>query len=652
MPGQTSPAFNTFILPMKKIDATTLINYALAIFLGGLFLFFSYARVFDEYEHSTLDFRYRVRPARNVDENIVIVEIGDDSIEKLGKWPLPRNYHGLLVKALKYAGVKTVVFDVFFSEKKEEDEAFADAVEKAGNVYIAYVLELDRTASDKTMPHATEYAASLVDPLKEAARDTGFVNIIPDMDGKVRRVPPFIEMDGEYYPHLTFLAVLNDMGYEFDEVEIIPGKEIILSEEIRIPLEEDSSILVDYPASWGKAFRHYSYVDIIQSYLADVMGKETSMDLKELEGSVALIGVTATASPDAHPSPMEPMYPGIGVHASLYNSMLQNVFLRRLNRWWNLLILLVMWVLTAYVTTKARKRFAILSILLIIFGYTSLAVTLFVVFGIWMDIFYPLVTVGGIYMLFTFKKYVIESQRREIIEKELNIASDIQQSFLPKDIPEVGGIEIDSEMLTAHQVGGDLYDIVELDDSRLGVMLGDVSGKGVPAALYMAKVVSVFRTFIKDGTAAEVVKKVNDRLVAESGTNLFVTLTYMIFDTKTNTTDFAIGGHLPTILITPSGEVELLDVAEGMPLGLIDSDFSPGEKKYEKGSIFILYTDGVTEAMNENEEMFTDERLVNLCRSFKGLTPQEIVRRIQKAVLDFAGRAKQHDDITVMAIKT
>ncbi|MFC1570430.1 CHASE2 domain-containing protein [Candidatus Omnitrophota bacterium] len=637
---------------MKKIDTTTAINYALAIFLAGLFLFFSYARVFDEFEYSTLDFRYRVRPARNVDENIVIVEIGDDTIEKLGKWPLPRNYHGLLVKALKYAGVKTVIFDVFFSEAKEEDEAFADAVEKSDNVYMSYVLELDRTTGERTVPRATEYAAPLVGPLKEAARDTGFVNIIPDMDGKVRRVPPFIEMDGEYYPHITFLAVLNDMGYEFDEVDIIPGKEIIVSEEIRVPLTEESAILVDYPDSWGDAFRHYSYVDIIQSYLADVMGKETSIDLKELEGSTAMIGMTATASPDAHPSPMEPMYPGIGVHASLYNSMLQNSFLMRLNRWWNLLILLLMWIFTAYVTTKAKKRFAILSILLIIFGYTFLAVTLFVVFGIWMDIFYPIVTVGGIYMLFTFRKYVTESQRREVIEKELNIASDIQQSFLPKDIPQVGGIEVDTEMLTARQVGGDLYDIVELDDSRLGIMLGDVSGKGVPAALYMAKVVSVFRTFIKDGTPAEVLKKVNNRLVAESGTNLFVTLTYMIFDTKTHTTEFAIGGHLPTILVTPGGDVELLDVAEGMPLGLIDGEFSPGDKKYEKGSIFILYSDGVTEAMNVNEDMFSEERLVNLCKGFKGIGPQEIVRRIQKAVLDFAGRAKQHDDITVMAIKT
>ena len=636
---------------MKKIDAAKLTNYCLAVFIAGIFLFFSYVRIFDEFELSTLDFRYRVRPPQSVDKDIVIVEIGDDTIEKLGKWPLPRNYHGVLTKALKHAGVRTIIFDIFFSEGKPEDLGFASSVDKAGNVYIAEVFELDRVHADKAMPHAIGYATSLVTPLESAAKDTGFVNVIPDMDGKVRRIPPFIEYKGKLYPHLTFLAVLNNMGIEFRDIEIIPGKEIRVTKDLVVPIDEDSSMMVDYPDAWGKAFRHYSYVDVIQSYLAGVMGKETSIDLSELKDAVVLIGMTATASSDAHPSPMESMYPGVGVHASVYNSMVKGSFLRRLSRMWNLLILLGMWILTAYVTTHSKKRFAILSIFLILAAYSFVAVSLFVLFGLWIDMFYPLMTIGGIYMLFTFKKYITETQKREVIEKELDIASDIQQSFLPKDIPSVGGSEIAVRMLTARQVGGDLYDVVQLDENRLGVMLGDVSGKGVPAALYMARVVSVFKTFVKDGVAAEVLKKINDTLVAHSRANLFVTLTYMIFDTANNTTDFAIGGHLPTILITPKGEVHLLDVDEGMPLGMIESDFSGGRFEYEKGSIFIMYTDGVTEAMDADGNMFEEDRLVNLCKSLKEKSPEEIVAAIHRDVLKFAGRAEQHDDITVMAIK-
>jgi len=278
-------------------------------------------------------------------------------------------------------------------------------------------------------------------------------------------------------------------------------------------------------------------------------------------------------------------------------------------------------------------------------------VLFFWIFGVWIDVFYPLVAMAIIYVIFTFKKYVAEIQKREIIEKELSIAKNIQESFLPKKIPQLGSLSINVNMLTALQVGGDLYDIVQLDDERMGIMLGDVSGKGVPAALYMAKVVSVFKTFVKEGTPSEVLKMINDRLVSDGGSGLFVTLTYMIFDTKRNETQFAIGGHLPTILVEPDGNVELLDVSEGMPLGMIEGDFSGGEKKYKPGSLFLLYSDGVTEAMDVKEEMFEQDRLVELARGFVDATPEEAVKAIHKAVLDFAGKAKQHDDITVMAIR-
>ncbi len=636
----------------KEFDRTKVFYFLLIASLVGLFLYFSYSRAFDEFENSAIDFRLKLRPHQDVSDDIVIIEIGDDSIEKLGKWPFPRNYHALLTNALKHSGVKTIVFDIFFSEGKKEDEEFARAIREAGNVYMPHVFELDRENPDRSRLCATGFAARLIEVYKKPAKGVGFINVVPEIDGKIRRVPPFVEYEGVYHPHITVLAVLNNLGYSFSDVKIIPQKSFIVSEDLVIPLDENSSILVNYPDVWGKAFRHYSYIDILQSYLADVTGQEPIVDLSELKDTVCFIGLTATASPDAHPSPMEPLYPGVGVHTSLYNSVLNKSLLVRLNRWWNLLILIMLWVLTAFVTSRSRKRFVIPFIVLLMVSFVSAAVLLFCFAGIWIDVFYPVVTVAAVYVVFAFKKYVGEIQKREILEKELDIAKNIQQSFLPREIPEVGGIKIGVEMLTARQVGGDLYDIVQLDEDRLGVMLGDVSGKGVPAALYMARVVSVFKTYVRKGAVAEVVKKVNERLVDEGGSNLFVTLTYMEFKTKTNTVDMAIGGHLPTIVIGPDGNVELLNVEEGMPLGLISSDFSQITYKYKPGSIFVLYTDGVTEAMNLKKDMFEEERLVELSKTLKGCSPEEVVKTIHKAVDDFAGKAKQFDDITVMAIKT
>jgi len=636
---------------MKKSDRIRIAYFVLAAFLVALFLLFSYARIFDEFEYSTIDFRYAVRPPRVANQDIVIIEVGDDSIEKLGKWPFPRNYHALLVQALRSVGADTVIFDIFFSEKKEGDAAFAESVKESGNVYIPYVFDLARDARERSRIYATGYAAPLIEPLKEAARGTGYVNVEPDADGKIRRIPPFIEYNGVYYPHITFLVALNKLGYDFDKINIVPGKYIKVSEDLTIPLGDDSSVLVDYPAKWGKAFRHYSYVDILQSYLADVTGQTPAIDLGELKDTVCFIGLTATASPDAHPSPTEPLYPGVGVHTSLYNSVMNRSFLDRMSRWGNIAILVFLWLLTGYVTAKSRKRFAVISIVLIMTGYVAAAVLAFWLAGVWIDVFYPLVTIAAIYVIFTFKKYVAETQKRELLEKELDIAKTIQESFLPTDLPVVGGVEADASMVTARQVGGDLYDAVQLDDDRVGFMMGDVSGKGVPAALYMARVVSVFRTFVNTGTPCEVMGKMNDRLVARSGSGLFVTLTYMILDTASGMAHYSIGGHMPTLLIEPDGNVEFLDVEEGMPLGMIECGFSPGEKKYKPGSIFVLYTDGVTEAMDARGEMFGQDCLAEIAATLKGASPAEVVDAILRAVSDFEGKEKQHDDITVMAIR-
>lgn len=637
---------------MKAPDKTKILYYILAGFVAFLFLFFSFARVFDDFEYRTLDARFSLRPHQKVNEDIVIIQISDDSIEKLGKWPFPRNYHGLLTTALKNSGAKTVIFDVFFSEEKEEDEGFAAAVREAGNVYIPYVFEPDIEHPDRKQLHASRYAAKLVGPLEQAAKGSGFVNVMPDSDGKVRRIPPYMIYEGRKYPHLTFNVALNSLGYDFEDIEIVPGKYIIVDDDLVIPLTEDSSILVNYPDVWGKAFRHYSFVDVIQSYLADITGQEPVIDLSEFKDSICFVGMTATASPDAHPSPMEVLYPGVGVHASLYNSIMNKSFIKRVNRWWNLLILVIMWTVTALLTLHSRKRFAGFSIFIILAAFVSVSAVLFVVFGIWIDDFYPVVTITGVYILFTFLKYIGETQKREILEKELNIAKEIQQSFLPIEIPDLGGLQIGVKMNTARQVGGDLYDMIKLDDNKLGVMLGDVSGKGVPAALYMSRVVSVFKTFVKGSTASEVLKNVNDNLCAESSSGLFVTMVYNVFDTENKTVNFAIGGHNPTLKISVNGETELLDVSEGMPLGMIESGFDEKTLKYEPGDIYVLYTDGVTEAMDEHENMFGMERLIEVAKKHISLHPQKMVDAIHKSVSDFEGKDRQHDDITVMVIKT
>ncbi|MFH1309778.1 MAG: CHASE2 domain-containing protein [Candidatus Omnitrophota bacterium] len=638
---------------LKWVNKTKIGYVCLITFIASLLLCVSYFRTFDDFEYSMLDFRYRLRPLQKVNDDIVIIEIDDNSIKQLGRWPFIRNYHALLVKILGVSGADTIVFDVFFSEGKKEDEEFARAIKNAGIVYLPYIFELEKGGLDHEKIFAAGFVAPLVEILKKDAKGTGFINLVPDNDGKIRNILPYVKYKGKNYPQLAVLAALNDLGYRFDEVEIVPGKRIAVSDGFFIPLNEDSSMMINYPSEWEKSFKRYSFVKILQSYLSEVTGQKPEVNLGDLKGKKCFVGLTASTVHDTNSSPMQNFYPGVGINASVYNSIANHTSLKRLNRWWNLAVLIFLWGCIVYITGRVRKRFGLLSIFFIIACYIGIAMVFFYPFGIWVDVFFPLISGVVVYVIFTFKKYVTEIQKRELIEKELDIAKDIQRSFLPKEVPVITGMDIDVEMVTARQVGGDLYDIVPLKDNKVGIMIGDVSGKGVPAALYMARVVSVFKTFIRDISVGEILKNVNERLVSEdSDTNLFVTLTYMIFDVITGSVTYAIGGHLPTILVDPDGNVEFLNAEDGMPLGLMSGNFPESTKKYKKGSIFLLYTDGITEAMNTRKEMFGQERIIEVVKGLKDCNSRQVVEALHKAVEEFTGKAAQHDDITVIAICT
>ena len=256
-----------------------------------------------------------------------------------------------------------------------------------------------------------------------------------------------------------------------------------------------------------------------------------------------------------------------------------------------------------------------------------------------------------LYLGITFTRYMGEMRGRELLEKELGIAKRIQESFLPTVMPAVRDTRVVAKMCTAKQVGGDLYDFAEINPEKLGVMIGDVSGKGVPAALYMAKVVSEFRYSMKAETPKEIVTRLNSRLVKEGSAGLFVTLTYATFDVAKGVLLYASGGHLPIIMMK-KGDLEpvLLDTKEGTPLGLFEGDFSGEETSFQKGDMFVMYTDGVTEAMNPKGEMFGMDRLQTLVRDNRNLSAEELVELVQAEVKKFE-KNKQHDDITVIVVR-
>ncbi len=245
---------------------------------------------------------------------------------------------------------------------------------------------------------------------------------------------------------------------------------------------------------------------------------------------------------------------------------------------------------------------------------------------------------------------------KERIESELKVAHDIQMDILHKvfpPFPDRHEFEIYATLEPAKDVGGDLYDFFFMDEDHLCFTVGDVSGKGVPAALFMAVTKTLIKTKATKGlTPEKVLERVNEDVSMDNPSVMFVTLFLGILNVRTGELKYSNGGHNPPYIVHISGDIEPLETTNGMALGVVE-DLSYQSKKIvlEKGDTIFIYTDGVTEAMNKKDELFSEKRLKKDLAVLKDRPVEEIVTGIMDEVKKYSDGVPQSDDITMMILK-
>ena len=238
------------------------------------------------------------------------------------------------------------------------------------------------------------------------------------------------------------------------------------------------------------------------------------------------------------------------------------------------------------------------------------------------------------------------------LENELNVASKIQQSILPTQFPYGNDFSVFASMEPAKEVGGDFYDVINLGRGRIGLAIADVSDKGVPAALFMMS----SRTLLKGSAIGnyepgDVLKEVNDLLCEGNDAMMFVTLLYAIYDTNTGTLTYANGGHTAPYVRRADGSVIPLAFTGGVAMGVMeDLDYSQDSFQVAPGDTVFFYSDGVSEAMNENGEEFGVERMAEVLANTPAGSPEEVNNVMFESVRAFAGETPQSDDITCLTL--
>jgi phosphoserine phosphatase RsbU/P len=254
-----------------------------------------------------------------------------------------------------------------------------------------------------------------------------------------------------------------------------------------------------------------------------------------------------------------------------------------------------------------------------------------------------------------------EMAEKKRLEEELRIARKIQMSLLPQGQVQMPGLLMTANCTPAREVGGDYYDFLPLDENRIGILIADVSGKGTSAALYMAELKGLVLSLCQIHRSPRDLLIAANRIIADNlDSRSFITMTYAVMDLEAKTMTYARAGHTPLIYLPSCGGSRTVQIltAGGMVLGL---KLDGGEKFAEllqestlplaPGDVFVLFTDGISEAMNANEELFGEARLAEIVADHADLPFDELRERIFREVRAFAGEPGPHDDMTLILLK-
>ncbi|MFA7001026.1 MAG: CHASE2 domain-containing protein [Candidatus Omnitrophota bacterium] len=583
----------------------------------------------DTMDRHGLDVSFMLRGHESPHPRIVIVEIDDPSLAAIGSWPWPRSYHAALLKAIRQNKPDVVFYDIVFPEasSEDEDQIFSEEIKKAGNVVLPYYF-----VSSSPKNFWENQAVMPIRPFEEAARALAYTNHFRDRDGRTRELT--LTVPGEKTPRMQTSLAVAGQSRGFDR---------------RLPdsLKPGQPTLINFPSPY-EAFRRISFIDLM-----DIENPTTAQLFKSFEGSIVLVGLTATGTTDLIPTVYSPVYPGVGMQACMIHTLLTGKKIVRMPALIHALLAFLFILLGLRLSSgrhPLKGLFEMTSCWILLAAGVQIA---FQEYGLWVPGFGIFTVSAAVFITGLLLQFLKTRLDRELMLKELSLAANIQKSFLPSPLGPQPGLRVAGVNFPARQIGGDLYDLHLFEDGRLSACVGDVSGKGAPAALFMAKSISELRREAPGKNPAAVLAALNANIVREGSAGLFLTLLYLIADPKSGTIIFSSGGHEPVYHYRAHARaVELRTTKEGLPLGILeDAVYVDAQAKAASGDVLLLISDGVKEAMNARREMFGAQRTCGALIEAAHEEPQAVIDHILLRIREFVKDAPQHDDLTMVCLK-
>lgn len=661
------------------------------------------ARLWSPARNLVFDAYQRFMPRQVSRFPVVIVDIDERSLATFGRWPWPRTRLAQLIESTHRLGPLAVGLDIIMPEadslspsyllagRPDVNPALRDALTRlpSNDTLLAETLRKIPTAiargalagdAAKTSAAATQTAVIIVgeSPLpflrsfpgelanipeiEAAAAGRGYANDTRDGDGVVRAMPLVLAVNGATAPALAVEILRVAAGEKHYSVR--SDRNGVLGVQIGdtfIPTDGDGRLRLYFSPAF--AARRISAAAILRGEVKP----------GALKNQVAIVGATAVGISDVVATPLTARMDGVDIQAQLVENILGGSRLRRPSsaHWWELAALVVFALVLILYLPRLRPIYGVAMFLA---GAALLGLVSLSLFNQRNELYDPTFPAAAnaliVLLLLTAGFTASERRRRELdgaletekIERvrvgaELQAARDIQMGMLPdpraiEGLPQT--LDFFAMLEPAQEVGGDLYDGFMLDQDRLCFMIGDVSGKGVPASLFMALTKTLAKSLARReiGSLEHVVRMVNDEISRENPAAMFVTAIIGIIDARTGEVELCNAGHNAPILLRPNEPPRELAGAGGPPL-CVDEEFPyiTQRVKLEAGDILLFITDGVSEAEDAQQVQYSSARVLECFSEFWPTDAASVCERLHADVKKFAAGAASSDDLTILAVR-
>jgi adenylate cyclase len=620
------------------------------------------------------DVRQQLAPGRRVSDRIAVIEVDDATVREYGRWPLPRSQYALLVTALEEAGARAIGLDLQFRGNDREDPS-SDAllaIVASETPHLILALSFLSEPGPDGAAGATEdltrhglpagsapapVASSVAVPYPElmaSAHVLGHVTAAVDRDGVVRRIPFVIRYGDRLYLSLDLWAVgLADSETGSPRVEGSSHELSVVWPSGRtdhVPIDDDGTTAIAFSGDAAAFHNRASMLDVLQWYRSG----QTERIARLARGRIVLIGTTAEreVTTDIGATPFSSNTPLLYLHANAVNAVARGAFLRPLDLRFYLALMAAValalgWAFAALPLPRAVAVMSAAVIVLVTADYAAFAAAHVLVPTTFALLLPPLV-----YSAVESFRYVFLERHSRARDRELQVARKIQQKLLPTTPPESPALDMFGLNIPAQEVGGDYFDWVPLPGGGQAVALGDVSGKGVAAALLMSHLrASLHAESRGQGSPRAIVSAMHESMFRAVESGRFATFFLAAFPPDGDGFRFCNAGHNPALVVR-AGRIEKL-MASGLPLGMLDLDtYEEQTRAFDPGDVLVIYSDGVTECPWEDQQ-YGDERLEELVKRLA--TGSKGAREIALAIVDdvraFCHGEMGADDVTILVVR-